>query len=229
MINIYNLHNYEKSNMFSYTTNNQLIIYFILLIILLLIIKYTDNFSYVFLTICLMSIYIYYSQKIITLNKIKKNNDKNQHLRYLNIKLSSLIAKDERLIEILYNAKFIKKKFNEYDKMIKNIEHFLILYKTLKQNKMISRCHLPTNYNTILLTDLRDQLELTLKHIHSIIHILPHDLNYLNAFYQFNQLIRAHLSNYYNTVISSPDHTSQYLLRRSGEDKYDFLDNVFNQ
>lgn len=240
-INMYNLHKYDKTNILSYIPNKQIIIYSIFLLIILCVIKYTNNFSYVFLLICLVAIYVYFSQKIITLNISKKDNEKKTFLEHLNIKSNSLIAKDNELLKILYDAKFIKNKAPEqYKKIIAQIEYFLVIYETLKQNvnnifltpsDMIKPFNLKSNHHTILINDLRDQIELILKNIQLIVHVLPQDLIYLDAFYQFNQIIRSHLSRYYNRILSDykfNDHTSQYLLIRSLEDKYGFLNDVFN-
>lgn len=240
-INMYNLHKYDKTNILSYIPNKQIVIYLIFLIVVLCIIKYTNNFSYVFLFICLIVIYVYFNQKIITLNVNKKDNDKKIFLEHLNIKSTSLIARDDELLRILYEAKFIQNKAPEqYTKIIAQIEYFLVIYETLKQNinniyltptDMIRPFNLKSNHHSILINDLRDQLELILKNIQPIIHVLPQDLIYLEAFYQFNQIIRSHLSRYYNRILSDykiNDHTSKYLLIRSSEDKYGILNNVFD-
>lgn len=96
---------------------------------------------------------------------------------------------------------------------------------------MIRPFKLKANHHTILINDLRDQIELILKNIQPVIYVLPQDLIYLEAFYQFNQILRSHLSRYYNRILSDHkynDHTSQYLLIRSSEDKYGFLNYVFD-
>lgn len=240
-ITIFNLYRYDKTNILSYISNKQIIIYGILLIVILFIIKYTNNFSYVFLSICLICTYIYYSQKIVTLNIQKKNNEKKTFLEHLNINSNSLIAKDGELLRILYDGKFIKNKApDQYKKTIAQIEYFLVIYETLKQNinniyltekDMIRPFKLKSNHHTILINDLRDQIELILKNIQPVIYILPQDLIYLEAFYQFNQILRSHLSRYYNRILSDykyNDHTSQYILIRSSEDKYGFLNYVFD-
>ena len=92
---------------------------------------------------------------------------------------------------------------------------------------MLKPFTLRTNHHAILINDLRDQLEMILKQIQTIIYILPQNVIYLNRFYQFNQLIKSHLSRYYNKILfkyNYNDHTSQYLLNRTSEDKYYFLD-----
>ena len=239
-INIYNLYKYDKYDklsIFNKITNTQMIIYFIIFIILLFTIKYVNNFSYIFVFICIFSIFIFYSQKISTVNYNLKIKEKEFYLKELDINPTSLSARDDELLKILYEAIFIKFKANHiYKKIITRIENFFVIYETLKQNinniylsksNMIKPFKLQDSHRSILINDLRDQLELILKDIQTIIYVLPNDLIYLDAFYQFNQIIKSHLSRYYNRILSDynfNDHTSQYLLIRSSEDKYDFLD-----
>jgi hypothetical protein len=244
-INLYNLYKYENDifsdnvslSIFSKISNYQILVYFILLIVLLLITKHSNNFSYVFICFVLIAIFIFYSQKISTVNYIKKTKEKKNYLLELGIDSLSLIAKDTQLLKILYDAKFIKDNANfEYKKIINRIENFLVIYETLntgvnniylQETDMVKPFTLRQNHHTILINDLRDQLEMILKGIQSIIYVLPHDLIYLDAFYQFNQIIKSHLSRYYNKILfkyNYNDHTSQYLLNRTSEDKYYFLD-----
>ena len=237
---MYNLHKYgnlKNMNVFNYISNKQIITYFIISIILLLIVKYVNNFSYTFIFICLFGIFVYYSQTISTTNEMFKIKQKTYFLKQLNINSLSLIARDDELLKILYDAIFIKIKTPyEYNKMVKRIENFFVIYETLKQNisninlmstDMIRPFTLESNHHSILINDLRDQIELIIKHIQTMIHVLPNELIYLNAFYQFSQIIKSHLSRYYNRILSDYnyyDHTSQYLLIRSSENKYNFLD-----
>jgi hypothetical protein len=244
-INLYDLYKYENDifsdniglSIFSKISNYQIIVYFILLIILLIVTKHSNNFSYVFICFVLIAIFIFYSQKISTVNYIKQTKEKKIYLLELGIDAFSLIATDSKLLKILYDAKFIKESAKlEYKKIINRIENFLVIYETLnsginniylKETDMIKPFNLRSNHHTILIHDLRDQLELVLKGIQSIIHVLPQDLIYLDAFYQFNQIIKSHLSRYYNKILfkyNYIDHTSQYLLNRTSEDKYYFLD-----
>jgi len=69
-IDIFNLHKYGQTSIFNIISNYQIIIYFILLIILLFMTKSVNNFSYVFIAFCLISIYIYYLQSISYANYI---------------------------------------------------------------------------------------------------------------------------------------------------------------
>ena len=88
------------------------------------------------------------------------------------------------------------------------------------------KIRLNNSYQQILLNDIRDQLERILLHINTFIHILPNDQEYLNIYYNFFQLIRSHLSMYYNKIISQyglSDHTHLYQIIRSSENKYGFI------
>ncbi len=236
-INIYNLKQHIPNSIFSKIDNKQIIIYFIMGMIVLFIANTTQQFSYVFIAICLMSIFIYYSQSISHAKYVFKTNKKTEYLRELDIDPKSLISKDDFLIELFYSALFIKAKSPEdYKKLIAYIEDFLVTYETLKQNKnnifvrptdMIQPFELSSIQKTILINDIRDQLERILKHIQTIIYKIPSNTRYLDSFYQFNQLIRSHLSRYYNRILSDLnyiDHTSQYQLLRTSEDKYGWLD-----
>jgi hypothetical protein len=184
-----------------------------------------------------MSIFIYYSQSISHAKYVFKKNKKSENLQELEIDKNSLLSRDDELIELFYSAMFIKVKSPEdYKKLISYIEDFLVTYETLKQNKnniflkptdMIKSFKLSPIQQTILINDIRDQLERILKHSQSIIHKIPSNTRYLDSFYQFNQLIRSHLSRYYNRILSDlnfTDHTSQYQLLRTSEDKYGWLD-----
>lgn len=234
-VNIHNLYDYIPSNIFSKISNKQIIIYSIFFIVILLISKVTKKFSYVFIAICLFAIYIYYSQTITNITSRLEKEQYNKFIKDLEIQ-SSLISKDRELVKILYNARFIKERTkDEYSKMINYIEHFLILYESLKQNKtdiflepsnMIKSLKITRDIKPLLINDLRDQLGKILNHLESIIFNIPHHIRYLNSYYHFNQLLRSHLSRYYNRILSDnnfEDHTSQYQLIRSSENKYDFI------
>jgi len=236
-INIYNLKQHIPNSIFSKIGNKQIIIYFIMGIIVLFIAKTTQQFSYVFISICLMSVFIYYSQSISHAKYVFKNNKKTEYLRELELDPQSLLSRDDYLVELFYSAFFIKKMSpDDYKKCIQYIEDFLVTYETLKQNKnniflkptdMIQPFKLSSIQKTILINDIRDQLERILKHIQTIIYKIPSNTRYLDSFYQFNQLMRSHLSRYYNRILSDLnyiDHTSQYQLLRSSEDKYGWLD-----
>jgi len=183
----------------------------------------------------LFGIYIYADNK--------SNNNKlllkKEYLKELNINPNLLICRDEFIIELLYNAIFIKYKAPTfYTKMILYIEDFIVSFETLKQNitniylnpkQMIQPSKLTNSQQHILLNDLRDQLERVMKHIQTIIHVIPNENIYLDSYYKFYQLIRNQLSRYYNRILSMykiNDHTSQYQLLRTSENKYDFIDNI---
>ena len=230
-INIYNLNGLEK------ISNKNIIIYFIIGLIILYIAQSTNNFSYVFIAICLMSIFIYYSQKISFENNKYNIELKNKYMTEMNIDPLSLLARDEYLINLIYSVRFIKYNgYLLYKNLIVYLEDFFITYETLKQNinniflsktDMIKPFKLNKIQQSILINDLRDQLERILKQIESIIYVLPNQQEYINSLYNFSQLIRSHLSRYYNRIMSDYnyiDHTSQYQLIRSSENKYDFLD-----
>ena len=159
------------------------------------------------------------------------------YLEELNINPKYFIKQDNYIMELLYKAIFIKYKAPTfYDKMILNIEDFLVTYETLKQNKtniflnpkqMIKPAELSKDKQQILINDLRDQLERILKQIETIIYVIPNEHTFLDSYYYFYQLLRNHLSKYYNEMIDKyniNDHTSQYQVLRTGEDKYDFID-----
>ena len=236
-INIYNLKKHIPNSIFSKIDNKQMIIYFIMGLFVLFIAKTTQQFSYVFISICLCAIFIYYSQSISHAKYIFKNNKRKEYLNELEISPHSLLSRDDYLVELFYSAIFIKAKSPEdYTKMILYIEDFLVTYETLKQNinniflkptDLIKPFKLSPIQQSILINDIRDQLERTLKHIQNIIHKIPSNTRYLDAYYQFSQLIRSHLSRYYNRILSDlkyTDHTSQYQLLRTSEDKYGWLD-----
>jgi hypothetical protein len=229
-INIFNLNGFEK------ISNKNIIIYFIIGLIILYIAKSTNNFSYVFIAICLMSIFIYYSQKISHENNKYNIDLKNKYMTEMNIDSSSLLARDNYLINLIHSARFIKYYENKlYTNLISYIEDFFVTYETLKQNinniflsktDMIKPFNLNKIQHTILINDLRDQLERILKHIETIIFVIPNQQEYINSLYDFSQLIRSHLSRYYNRIMSDykfTDHTSHYQLLRSSENKYDFI------
>ncbi len=241
-INIYNLKNHIPNSIFSRIDNKQIIVYFIMAIIILFIAKTTQQFSYVFISICLMAVFIYYSQSISHAKYVFKKNKKKDYLNELEINPMSLLSRDDELVELFYSAIFIKVKSPiDYKKLIAYIEDFLVTYETLKQNKnniflrstdMITPFKLSPIQQSILINDIRDQLERILKHIQTIIHKIPSNTRYLDSFYQFSQLIRSHLSRYYNRILSDlkfDDHTSQYQLLRTSEDKYGWLDFELDQ
>lgn len=225
--------------------SEQAIIYFIISIIILHVIKKKDNnYSYMCICLCLcLSIYLYISKftnaNVNTTNNINITtfNNKVKYLSELEINSDSLISNDNELIEILYIILFIKvKSGNHFTKLINYLEDFLVTFETLKQNKnniflksvdIIKPFKLSPIHQSLLINDIRDQFERILKHIYTFIHIIQNDNTYLNTYYQFNQLIRSHLSRYYNRILSDynyNDHTSEYQLIRSSENKYDWID-----
>jgi hypothetical protein len=164
---------------------------------------------------------------------------KKEYLNKLNISSNLLISRDDFIIELLHNAIFIKYKAPTfYNKMISNIEDFLVTFETLKQNvtniyldskQMIQPVSLSKDQQHILINDIRDQLERVMTHIETIIHVIPNENIYLESYYNFYQLLRNQLSRYYNRILSMYkiyDHTSQYQLLRTSEKKYDFIDNI---
>ena len=218
-------------------SNKYLIIYFILLILLLYIVKKTNNFSYVFITICLIAIYIYITQKKYNIEEKAKIDKRLNNLKELNIKDDLLLARDKYLVELLYSARFIKSKESyAFSKLVDYIEDFIVTFETLKQNvnniflkpdNLIKPLQLNKLQKSILINDLRDQLERVMQHIETFIHVIPNEIRYLNGYYEFSQLIRSHLTKYYQKILTDNninDHTSQYQLIRSSENKYGFID-----
>ncbi len=236
-INIYDLENYDPSNIFANISNKHLIIYSIILIFILYVAIYTNKFSYVFICMCLFGIFIYYVQKISFYNNLQSKNTKSDHINRLNIPETSFVYNDDYLIELLYSARFMKvKQPILYDQMIKLIENFLIFHRTLKlginniflkPTDMIKPHKLNIMQRMILLNDFRDLFERILKHIQTFIHVLPDDDRYLNSFYEFNQLIKNHLNKYYHQIrqqYNYVDFSQYYQLNRSSEDKYGPID-----
>ena len=192
---------------------------------------------YQLILICILILIGVYNT--IKINNPIKINNKKEHLEKLNINPNLLITRDNFIIELLYSAIFIKYKAPTfYDRMILNIEDFLVTFETLKQNvtnifldkdQMIQPTTLSKNQQQILINDIRDQLERIFKHIETIIYVIPNEKIYLDSYYNFYQLLRNQLSRYYNritTMYNIKDHTSYYLLSRSSETKYDFIDMI---
>jgi len=235
-IDIFSLYEYLPNNMLSKFQNKNVFIYFICLIVIIFIAKITKNFSYVFICLSLLTIYIYYCQLTYNTNYVLGTEKKKKYLNILKINPSLLITKDDQIIELLHSALFIKEKSPTYFKQLINyIEDFLTSYQTLRQNinniyikktDLIKPIELSEIQQSILINDIRDKLERVMKHIETMIFNNPKDITYLESYYQFYQLIRSHLSRYYNKILSDynfKDHTSQYQLTRSSENKYDFL------
>lgn len=217
--------------------NIYLIIYFILLVLLLYIVKRTNNFSYVFIASCLIATYIYLTQKKYNIDEKIKIDKRISDLKELNINENLLLARDKYLVNLLYSARFIKfKEPNAFIKLINYIEDFIVTFETLKQNinniflkpdDLIRPLQLNKLQKSILINDLRDQLERIMQHIETFIHVIPNEIRYLNGYYEFSQLIKFHLTKYYQKILidnNINDHTSQYQLLRSSENKYGFLD-----
>ena len=196
------------------------------------------NYNYIFKLItlivfcCIYYLYNRYQSKNILSANI-------QYLQKLNINNQLLISKDKFIIKLLNDAIFIKYKAPEaFSKLILYIEDFLVTFETLKQNitniyldpnQMIQPNKLSNSHQQILINDLRDQLERIMKHIETIIYVIPNDSVYLDNYYNFYQLLRNQLSRYYNRILSMykiNDHTSQYQILRLAENKYDFIDNI---
>lgn len=169
----------------------------------------------------------------------QNRTDKITYIKQLNINPDLLICRDEFIIELLYNAIFIKYKApKSYLQLINYIEDFLVSFETLKHNitniflnkdQMIQPSNLTKSHQHILINDLRDQLERIMKHTETIIHVIPNEKIYLDSYYNFYQLMRNQLSRYYNRILTMykiNDHTSQYQLLRTSENKYDFIDNI---
>jgi len=189
--------------------------------------------------ICLL---LLFSGVYVYINEYKTNNKLlliNEYIKELNINPNLLICRDKFIIELLYDAIFIKYKDPiSYSNMILYIEDFIVSFETLKQNinniflnsnQMIQPSILTKNQQLILINDLRDQLERVMKHIESIIYIIPNEKIYLDSYYNFYQLIRNQLSRYYNKILTMykiNDHTTRYQLLRTSENKYDFIDNI---
>ena len=169
----------------------------------------------------------------------QNRTDKITYIKQLNINPDLLICRDEFIIELLYGAIFIKYKApKSYLQLINYIEDFLVSFETLKQNitniflnkdQMIQPSKLTKSHQHIIINDLRDQLERIMKHIETIIHVIPNEKIYLDSYYNLYQLMRNQLSRYYNRILTMykiNDHTSQYQLLRTSENKYDFIDNI---
>lgn len=196
------------------------------------------NQDYMFrliLLIILCCIYLLYDRYISN----NKSITLEANLKKLGISNHLLIARDEYLIKLLNDAIFLRYKSPDaFAKMILYIEDFIVLFETLKQNitniylnpnQMIQPDKISQSQRLILLNDLRDQLERVMKHIESTIHVIPNESIYIDSYYNFYQLIRNQLSRYYNRILSMykiNDHTSQYQLLRTSENKYDFIDNI---
>lgn len=162
---------------------------------------------------------------IIKYNPLKMNNN---YLEELEIGKKQLIAGDDKLIEILYNIRGINLYINKfYNKLYELLEDFYVTHRTLllnvnniylKPNEFVKPFKLNIVHRNMLKNDLRDQLERILKHIEEMIHTIPSQQLYLNAFSNFNKLINEHLSKMYSQIDKIPE----YQINRKNEN-YDFL------
>ncbi len=163
----------------------------------------------IILLICLL---VYYNMKKDKIIRLKPNMI--DYVKELEIKQNSLIIKDIYLVELLYRGKFLKMQSPiYYSELLDYINNFIISLNNPKQ----------------IISDARDNLERVLKHIQSMIFILPSDSFYLDEFYKFSQSIKVYLSKYYFDILKKHniiDHTSYYLLNRSSENKYGFFDKL---
>jgi hypothetical protein len=210
-------------------TNKNILIYLILIIIILYVAKH-KSFSYVFILIILLVITIYYFQLETYYNMNINIYNKDKYIKYLNIDSNSLLSRDLILLEILYKYRFIYKyALKDYDKLINIIEKFFITYESLDKNinniflakTDIIKPHILNRIEqSLLINDLGDQLDRILKHINNFIYVLPSDIKYLNAFYEFNQLINYNLSKYYNKFRQSNNYQSNNI----SNNKYGFFD-----
>lgn len=230
----YDLHKYINPNLFNLIDNYQLIIYFTIILIILYIAKNTKNTSYTIISIFLFILLIYNDHKKYFSKHLNKTKQKIELIK-IGISENSLINSNPELIKILYDADFIRSKSSKYySNLINMIEYYLTIYETLKQNvnniqlkkdSLITPFKLNKSHHSILLNDLRDQLEAILQLNDTFIHILPNEDRYLEAYYKFKQLIKLYLSRYYNeilTIYNYVDHTSNYELYRT-QNKYSFL------
>lgn len=230
----YDLHKYINPNLFNLIDNYQIIVYFIIILTVLYIAKNTKNTSYTIISLFLFILLLYNDHKKYYSKHLDKTKQKIE-LTKIGISENSLINDNPDLIKILYNADFIRNKSNKYySNLINMIEYYLTIYETLKKNvnninlikgTMIKPFKLNKSHHTILINDLRDQLEAILQFNDTFIHILPNEDRYLEAYYQFKQLIKLYLSRYYNeilTIYNYIDHSSNYELYRS-QAKYGFL------
>jgi hypothetical protein len=230
----YDLHKYINPNLFNLIDNYQLIIYFIIILIILYIAKKTKNTSYTIISIFLFILLLYNDHKKFYSKHLDRSKQRIELIK-IGISENSLINGNPELIKILYDADFIRNKSNKsYSNLINMIEYYLTIYETLKQNvnniklrkdSMIKPFKLNKSHHSILINDLRDQLEAILNFNDTFIHILPNEDIYLEAYYQFKQLIKLYLSRYYNeilTIYNYIDHASNYELYRT-ETKYGFL------
>lgn len=232
----HDLYKYINPDLFNLIGNYQMIIYFIITLTILYIAKNTKNTSYTIISIFLFMILLYNDHKKLFskhLNKTKQNLE----LIKIGIPEDSLIKNNSELTKLLYDADYIRFKSNQYyNDLINMIEYYLTIYETLKQNvnnikltkdSMIKPFKLNKSHHSILINDLRDQLEKILQHINNFVHILPNEDRYLNIYYRFKQLIKLYLSRYYNeilTIYNYIDHTSNYELNRTlNDNKYGFL------
>ena len=157
--------------------------------------------------------------------------------KYINIPNNNYHNNDTKITDILNKAIFIKSYDKlAYDKLIEIIDNFLIIYTSLEknisniflnENQYIQPTPLTKSQQQILINDLRDTIERIFKHLDTLIYIIPNDLIYLDAYYKFYQELRIILSTYYNNILikyNINDHTSQYILNRTSQSKYDFID-----
>lgn len=164
---------------------------------------------------------------LIRYNSSKIINNKN-YLEELKIGEKQLIARDAKLLEILYNIRGINPYMtNFYNKLYELLEDFYATHKTLllnvnniylKPNELVKPLKLNIIHRNILKNDLRDQLERILNHIEDMIYIIPSQQIYLDAFSNFNKLINEHLSKMYSKISILPE----YQINRK-DINYDFL------
>ena len=230
----YDLHKYINPNLFNLIDNYQLIIYFTVILIISYIAKKTKNTSYTIISIFLFILLLYNDHKKFYSKHLDSTKQKIELIK-IGISENSLINSNSELIKILYDANFIRNKSSKYySNLINMIEYYLTIYETLKQNvnniklikdSMIQPFKLNKNHQTILINDLRDQLEAILEFNDTFIHILPNEDRYLESYYKFKQLIKLYLSRYYNeilTIYNYINHDSNYELYRT-QTKYGFL------
>jgi hypothetical protein len=219
---------YLPNNTFAKNTKNFLNYYFIVFCFILIIIFYNDTIINdklstpfkIILGMCFIIIYASYPQII--------NYIYNNHSTKYKQQTKSNIQPDIYLSKLLnQHEKISKKAPKEFNKLRELIKDFLLTHHILLSNNRKNT--LTKTQLKISINDLRDQLERILKYSQTLIHLMPHDKTYLDEFFIFNQLLKQCLSNYYNEIISIygiNDHTHQYELLRSSENKYGYVDMI---
>jgi hypothetical protein len=220
--------------MFNKFTKTNIIIYSIILVLILFLIKNNVNIAYIIISLFIFSFYIYHNQTISYENLLSDRKTKNKYIDYIGTTNESFLSKDLKLLEILYSARYLKLEAPiHYNELLILMDDFFVTYTTLKKNvnniyiqkdNIIQPIKLNPATQTILINDLRDQLERILKHMDMFILQISANTRYTISLYYVNQQIKSRLSKYYNEILNKFDmYPTKYEILRSNEDKYDFL------